>query len=491
MEDSAETDDLALSIANMSVADLKQILTSRGLDPEDCIDKADLRARALAAARTKERQGEIKTPEPIELDIASTSTTKAMGRTPVSRTCIAPAEVQGKLSATAAVEDDTKVVSANGAGQPKVRHLVAAMLLLLLGGMVVGSLDGSAWHAPSGPKAIGIPEPSPSVDEEELDSWLVDSYGQGVITLPPPHPPWPPPISPRLPPPAPPLSCINNPDWHPADKPSKDCNWVARDITRCNDADLAGVRRHCPAACFSACRMPPPPPRPDPPLPSPSPLPPPCPPSPPPPPPPPPRSPPGGDVVRALNERFHRSPFESGIRWSMYSNIPDAGVMVHIFDNFEETTQQWTPRPETLELSGSLIYAAQRADQGALAYKVPIFTAGDGAGVVLDWQECKGVARALDPYPFHPRCPHIAVAPRADLKLWSLAVLCTFGGDGGGRCDRGDKVRGPQYCNPDELADPPGYCNGHPWRTADAGLMLQRTYDSAWRNKYNEVWKFP
>lgn len=59
-------------------------------------------------------------------------------------------------------------------------------------------------------------------------------------------------------------------------------------------------------------------------------------------------------------------------------------------------------------------------------------------------------------------------------------VLCAFGGDAWGSCERG--VSMITWCKTDEVADPPGYCNGKPWRPEDIGRMLELTVDSAWRS---------
>lgn len=77
--------------------------------------------------------------------------------------------------------------------------------------------------------------------------------------------------------------------------------------------------------------------------------------------------------------------------------------------------------------------------------------------------------------------PTIPFRAHNDILSALNTVLCAFGGDAGGSCERGAIMI--TWRKTDEVADPPGYyCNGKPWRPEDIGRMLELTVDSAWRS---------
>ena len=93
---------------------------------------------------------------------------------------------------------------------------------------------------------------------------------------------------------------------------------------------------------------------------------------PPPPPPPPPRVP---ATVASLNARFQRSPFEA--TWAADGSLADAGLLVHIFDDYEDIENghdsRWSPPAglgeRSRQQSSSLVFAQQR-DAGIA---IPLF----------------------------------------------------------------------------------------------------------------------
>jgi len=146
----------------------------------------------------------------------------------------------------------------------------------------------------------------------------------------------------------------------------------------------------------------PPPPIPYPPMPSPPPpMPPPLPSSPPP--------PPLHSSPALLNERFRRSPFGHGAEWPRSGALPDVGVLVHVFDARETQTRPWQPIAGSAEISGSLLYAAQRAN----GKRIPTFN-WQTSGVVLRPQynrvwcacggDCGGSSMSGGTCDGHPAC---------------------------------------------------------------------------------------
>ena len=89
---------------------------------------------------------------------------------------------------------------------------------------------------------------------------------------------------------------------------------------------------------------------------------------PPPPTPLPPAPPPNGNLADRINARFARDP--TRVAWPASGAVPDAGVLVHMIDSYEnrETGAQgrqnllWTPSPVSDDISGSVIWAGQKVD---------------------------------------------------------------------------------------------------------------------------------
>lgn len=73
-----------------------------------------------------------------------------------------------------------------------------------------------------------------------------------------------------------------------------------------------------------------------------------------------------GTPLERINQRYRRSPFDSP--WPVDGALPDAGLLVHCFDDHEDVSHRWRPRPGTDEvhnkLSSSLIFAAQCVSWG-------------------------------------------------------------------------------------------------------------------------------
>ena len=185
--------------------------------------------------------------------------------------------------------------------------------------------------------------------------------------------------------------------------------------------------------------------------------------------PPPPPSPtaPVPALVLALNERFHRSPYSAA--WTNSGDVPENGVLVHVFDGREDV-EQWRPsRPqgeqpqqyEHLKQSASLLYYEQHGSNSL----IPHFN-GEGAGLVM--------------------------RPGAN------RILCGFGGDAGGKgacipmsatCIPGCQQQGqPEWCDPEVVeleGNQAGTCYDRPWRPGpDLGVLFER---AASNGHYNEL----
>ena len=196
----------------------------------------------------------------------------------------------------------------------------------------------------------------------------------------------------------------------------------------------------------------------------PHPPPPPFPPLPPPPPlAPPPHLPPVPAAIRALNERFHRVPWE--VEWSADGSLADAGVLIHTFDGWEDNSEPFAPGtngPGALEQSGSIVFAAQRVAGASL----PLFAGGAAGGIIF--------------------------RPGAATK-----VNCGKAKDSAGTCAVWSPVGTSPWCPsvtgeiPDRADwNDPGDTCGYAWRPQDVGNYLQRltAWQQHWRRvEYNEI----
>ncbi|KAL1522964.1 hypothetical protein AB1Y20_017928 [Prymnesium parvum] len=420
-----ESEALAFAIADKSVLELKKILLEAELDPDECSDKAELRACVLSAIRSgsaslsgdaRKRRG-----YPPRLKPAPKKLGVRRPRGKPARVRVAPLDVD-------------EAPEAEGRCACGWRPLLRAAAAVVLAGCLLAA--AYLWVRFS----RGEVEPSREVE--------VVAASQQPSTPPPPGFPSPGFPPPSAPPRGPPKNCRNDPDWRPADHPSRNCAWLAdaKHRWRCKGDErlyLANVKVHCPLSCDDDCLPPSPPspplsPPPIPALPESSSL------------PPPPQ--PGAEIVAKLNNRFHRPVSGEQAVWNDDGSLREQGVLVHIVDGYEQEGKPWLPRADSEVLSGSLVFDAQQPDPGGTWYGVPLFSGGQGVGVVLRPERNR--------------------------------ILCGFGGDAGGRCTRGGKTI--TWCNSAELTDPPGYCNGYPWHPEEVGIMLERTVRSAWRGQYNE-----
>ena len=188
---------------------------------------------------------------------------------------------------------------------------------------------------------------------------------------------------------------------------------------------------------------------------------------PPPPTPLPPAPPPNGNLADRINARFARDP--TRVAWPASGAVPDAGVLVHMIDSYEnrETGAQgrqnllWTPSPVSDDISGSVIWAGQKVD---LNSQLALF---DGIGGF--------VLRPHDPW-------------RPDMA--GAAVRCGNGGDAGGHCH-------PFCPAPTHMADSAprpwpgdGNTDGCSWRPQHFGEFLRRVTSyqhGTGRLYYNEI----
>ena len=153
-----------------------------------------------------------------------------------------------------------------------------------------------------------------------------------------------------------------------------------------------------------------------------------------------------------LNARFRRSPYTAS--WGADGSLADAGILIHVFDGWEASTQQkWAPAlngPGATEMSGSFIFAAQQASGKSL--HDALFN-GASAGIIFR--------------------PHVT------------RILCGKAGDSGGRCGSSCAGRNRPNLPWDEGVD-----KGCTWRRADIGIELQRltAYQARWKRMwYNEI----
>ena len=98
--------------------------------------------------------------------------------------------------------------------------------------------------------------------------------------------------------------------------------------------------------------------------------------------PPPPPFPPFATYQRAadvLNERFRRSPLTA--EWHADGLLADAGLLVHIFDGWEDHAEPWLPAttgPGARDQSASYVFAEQSAACTGRGCLMPLFGVGDG-----------------------------------------------------------------------------------------------------------------
>ena len=164
-----------------------------------------------------------------------------------------------------------------------------------------------------------------------------------------------------------------------------------------------------------------------------------------------------------LNARFKRSP--TAVDWPASGALPAAGILVHQLDGYENHDTPWQPAVNKMDISGSIIFAAQKIGGNPLA----LF--GGVGGYVMR--------------PHDPWAPQRAGA----------AVRCGNGGDAGGSChffcEEPDASKWVD-ANGDVARDWPGdgNNNGCSWRPADFRVYLARVtaYQQATaRLYYNEI----
>ena len=101
-----------------------------------------------------------------------------------------------------------------------------------------------------------------------------------------------------------------------------------------------------------------------------------------------PPSPPLQSLVDRVNGRFHRSPYEEGLWHTLEEGaLADAGVLIHLFDRWEEHADgryHYWHADESLrpDLSCSLIWAGQRAQEHP-RISIPVYNGAHLEGVVL------------------------------------------------------------------------------------------------------------
>lgn len=109
-------------------------------------------------------------------------------------------------------------------------------------------------------------------------------------------------------------------------------------------------------------------------------------------PPQPPPSPPPIPVADAINVRFHTSPYG---KWPMDGRLADAGLLVHMFDGWEDGLDAWAPAqngPGATDMSASLVFSEQQAAGGTL----PLFGSGSAGIIFRPWVTRIKCAKAVD-----------------------------------------------------------------------------------------------
>jgi len=85
-----------------------------------------------------------------------------------------------------------------------------------------------------------------------------------------------------------------------------------------------------------------------------------------------------------LNARFARSVYGAST-WEPGRMLADAGLLVHVFDDWERHGRPWEPDTLRPEMSTSLIFASQRAAFSDFSHQIPLFGGSNGgtAGLIL------------------------------------------------------------------------------------------------------------
>lgn len=163
-----------------------------------------------------------------------------------------------------------------------------------------------------------------------------------------------------------------------------------------------------------------------------------------------PAEPPGSAVARAINERFNRNPIEA--KWGASRGVPDAGVLLHLFDGWEDHVSLFQPQKGYSRLlSSSFIFSGQNTGSGSISEVI----FGPRSGLI-----------------FKPEITRVA---------------CAMGKDAGGICHL-------PFCEPDNTAHsvtnyPGDGCQDSSWSPEHIGIFLGRVtqFQKAGRRSfYNE-----
>ena len=154
----------------------------------------------------------------------------------------------------------------------------------------------------------------------------------------------------------------------------------------------------------------------------------------------------------AINARFRRVPGPHA--WRTDGRLPDAGVMFHCFDEYEDHSHLWRPRQGVAELSSSMIFAQQRIKE----------------------QQTMDI--------FHGDCPNGGLV----FRPWYGRVSCGHGMDNGGHCNFSPLC---DVGDPTDLRPGQGFpgdscrCPACSWAPGDAGVFLVRV--TKWQEEANRA----